>query len=139
MVGVAHFPQGFAEPVDHSGGDHVVGPFGDPAPGLLRHMPDDGRLVALQRRIDKIEALVEQRLTHRSESPRDASGAAGTASIPRRAARATHSSIAAFGKRSSAYGMARAAPAATARALPSSSSHRSTRPTKSPGDRRARA
>ena len=26
-------------------------------------MPDDGRLVALERRLDKIEPLVEQRLT----------------------------------------------------------------------------
>jgi hypothetical protein len=76
---------------------------------------------------------------HRIDKPRDASGAAGTASIPRRAAKAAHSSIAAFGTRSSAYGMARPAAAATARALRSSSSHRAARPTKSTDASRAMA
>ena len=76
MVGVAHFPQGFGEPIDHLGGDHVVDPFWDPAPGFLRHTPDDGRLVSLERRLEKIEALIEQRLA-RSLRPQDRESAGG--------------------------------------------------------------
>ena len=76
MVGVAHFPQGLRQPVDHLGGDHVVDPFGDPAPGFLRHVLDDRRLVALERRLDEIEALVEQRLA-RSLRPQDRKPARG--------------------------------------------------------------
>ena len=70
MVGVAHFFQRPRKAVDHLGGDHVVDPFGDPARGLLRHVPDDRRLVALERRLDEIEALIEQRLAG-SLSPED--------------------------------------------------------------------
>ena len=62
MVGVAHLVQGRGQPVDHLGGDHVVDPFGDEARGFLRHVPDDRRLVALERAFREIEALVEQRL-----------------------------------------------------------------------------
>jgi hypothetical protein len=62
MIGVEHFSQGLRQPADHLGGDHVIDPFRDPAPGLLRHMLDDCRLVSLQRHLDEIEALVEQRL-----------------------------------------------------------------------------
>ena len=76
MIGVTHFSQGFGEPVDHLGGDHVVDPFGDPARGLLRDMPDDGRLVALERRLDEIEPLIEQRLA-RSLRPQDRKSARG--------------------------------------------------------------